>query len=148
MLAIRELMMDRLRLYGETFKRLRGRQRLEYLRQRIAALSQVIRPGNWMRGNRAELYREIVTQANLLAFRRYAPRPYAGPVVLFRARRSDAADDYAQWRKLAEGGVEVHTVSGDNSGLMLVEPHVQVVAAELKACLERARSTSSPRETA
>jgi amino acid adenylation domain-containing protein len=147
-LAIRELMMDRLRLYGETFRGLRGRQRLEYLRQRVAALSQIVRPGNWMRGNRAELYREVVTQANLLAFRRYAARPYAGPIVLFRARRSDSADDYAQWRNLAEGGVEVHTVSGDNSGLMLVEPHVQVVAKELKGCLERARSASSPRETA
>ena len=139
-LAVRELMMGRLRLYGETFRRLRGPQRFEYLRQRISALSQLIRRGNWTRGNRAELYREMVTQANLVAFRRYAPRPYAGPVVVFRARRSDGADDCAQWRELAEGGVEVHTVSGDNSGLMLVEPHVQAVAAELKACLERARS--------
>jgi hypothetical protein len=111
-------MMGRLRLYGETFRRLRGRQWFEYLSQRISALSQLIRRGNWTRGNRAELYRE----ANLLAFRRYAPRPYAGPVVVFRARRSDGADDYAQWRELAEGGVEVHTVSGDNSGLMLVDP--------------------------
>jgi amino acid adenylation domain-containing protein len=144
-LAIRELMMGRLRLYGENFRRLRGRQRFEYLRQRISALSQLIRRRNWTRGNRAELYREIVTQANLLAFRRYAPRPYAGPVVVFRARRSNGADDYAQWRELAEGGVEVHTVSGDNSGLMLVEPHVQVVAAELKACLERARAEAPER---
>jgi thioesterase domain-containing protein/acyl carrier protein len=146
-LAIHELMMGRLGLYGETFRRLRGRQRFEYLCQRISALSQLIRRRNWTRGNRDELYREIVTQANLLAFRRYAPRPYAGPVVVFRARTSDGADDYAPWRELAEGGVEVHTVPGDNSGLMLVEPHVQVVVAELKACLERARSTSSTGET-
>src|SRR5262249_5842991 len=96
-LAIRELMMSRLRLYVGPFKGLRGRQRLNYLPQRISALSKLIRRGNWTRGNRAELYQEIVTQANLLAFRRYAPRPYAGPVVVFRSGRNDGVDDFAQW---------------------------------------------------
>jgi hypothetical protein len=32
----------------------------------------------------------------------------------------------------------------EDSGRMLTEPHVRLVAAQLKACLERARASASP----
>jgi len=36
-----------------------------------------------------------------------------------------------------------YRVPGDDSGLMLTEPHVHVVAAQLKTCLERAQAAVS-----
>jgi thioesterase domain-containing protein len=58
---------------------------------------------------------------------------------LFRAAiRSiaDATDRDMGWSRLARGGVEVHHVAGDHEN-MLVEPHVRVLARELRACIDR-----------
>jgi hypothetical protein len=41
------------------------------------------------------------------------------------------------WRQLITGDLDIQTVPGDDSGLMLAEPHVQVLARQLKARIER-----------
>jgi thioesterase domain-containing protein len=84
---------------------------------------------------------------NLRAFQQYEPRVYPGPVVLFRAegrKVAPAADYRLAWYQLITGGLEVYSVPVEDSGLMLTEPHVRLVAAQLKACLERARASASP----
>ena len=76
-----------------------------------------------------------------------------------RCRSSDAERVLAELLELAPGGVEevsepdgraatveyaIYGAPGDNSGLMLQEPHVRVLAAQLKMCIERARTSVSP----
>jgi hypothetical protein len=89
---------------------------------------------------------EVVKRANLLAFQRYKPGVYPGPVVLFHAegRHVPPAQDYRLgWQQLIMGKVEVYTAPGGDSGMMLLEPHVRSVAAQLKRCLERAQASAS-----
>jgi acyl transferase domain-containing protein/thioesterase domain-containing protein len=73
----------------------------------------------------------------------YAPAPYEGRVVLFRAR--DISPIYAHagpelgWTGLVRPGLEVHEVPGNHDSLVL-EPNVDVLVAGLKGCLELARA--------
>lgn len=75
----------------------------------------------------------------------YKPQSYAGRVTLFRAAdfRVRPKDPSLGWKRVAAGGVEIHEVPGEHGSTLLKEPHVQVVAARLKACLDRAQTSSS-----
>jgi thioesterase domain-containing protein len=142
--AVREFLVGRFSLHLQTLKELRGRQRVEYLRQRIAEFAQVLRGRHWMRHGRSEFDREIVAQANLIAFSRYVFPRYEGSVVLFRSKIARGIGyDGDEWRALAAGGLEIHMISGNNSGLMLSEPNVPTIAEEINACLDRALSESA-----
>ena len=99
-----------------------------------------------LRDARGEVFLHAVTQANTLAFRRYAPRAYPGSVVLVCAEGRPVvpgADLRLAWVGLALGGHEVYRAPGDNSGLMLAEPHVRSLATQLTACLSRAQTSPS-----
>ncbi len=81
------------------------------------------------------------------AFTNYAPQPYPGKMVLFRAMERNEFDPYYAdpelgWGLFAAGGLEVHDVPGDHTGI-LKEPNVQVMAAKLRACLERAEMAAT-----
>jgi aspartate racemase len=81
-----------------------------------------------------------VRQANLLARRRYVPRPYGGNIVLFRALNGNGFANngpHYGWNDLAAGGVEVHDVPGTHNS-MVQEPHVRALAEKLEQCLDRA----------
>jgi thioesterase domain-containing protein/acyl carrier protein len=138
-LAVGNLVGSRLHLYARTLMRLRGRQRLEYLRDRWKMLAQMWVQRDVFRGDRSDLYLRTVTQANLLALRRYEARVYPGRAVLFRAeeRRVAAEDDRRLlWRQLISGGLEIHSLPGADSGLMLNEPGVRMLAEQLKTYFE------------
>ena len=86
-----------------------------------------------------------IEDIHVFAGTNYTPRSYPGRVTLFRARirpNSERFDYEMGWTTLARGGVEVHEVPGDHH-TMIVEPNVQVLAAELSACIEKARAQSS-----
>jgi thioesterase domain-containing protein len=73
------------------------------------------------------------------ALHRYQPRPYPGPVVLFRARMQPFANARradSGWGLVAAGGVEVHPVGSNHLGMMQ-EPHVRDLALQLRRCLAR-----------
>ncbi len=73
---------------------------------------------------------------------RYEPKPYPGCVTLFRAseRALRGVDDpQAGWSEWAGGGVEVHTVAGTHVSIV-ADPHVRLLAEELRGCLERAQA--------
>jgi thioesterase domain-containing protein len=75
-----------------------------------------------------------VWRANTDALFHYAPGPYAGRVVFFRAReRSPGHPRYPElpWVDAAAGGAEVHVVPGDHEGI-LVSPNVETLAARLR----------------
>ncbi|EGK86184.1 amino acid adenylation domain protein [Microcoleus vaginatus FGP-2] len=83
-------------------------------------------------------------QENIQASRNYVPQVYPGQVVLFRSTDqiigvSSYADPLLGWGELAAGGLEFHEVPGTHLG-MLQEPHVQVLAEKLKACLDKAQA--------
>jgi aspartate racemase len=145
LLTVLRLIRSRLRLYGETLARLEWRQRVKYLLGRVKMLGEMVAQRDVFRGDRSEFYQDVVNQANLIAYQEYEPRPYAGRVVFFRAagRRVSALQDRRlAWRQLITGDLEVQTVPGDDSGLMLAEPHVQILARELKARIERDVATA------
>jgi aspartate racemase len=81
-------------------------------------------------------------QENIQALRNYVPQVFPGRVTLFRSREqiigvSSYGDPQLGWGELAAGGLEFHDIPGTHLG-MLQEPHVQVLAEKLKACLDKA----------
>ena len=145
LLTVLRLIRSRLRLYAQTLARLEGRQRMKFLLGRLRMLGQMVAQRDVFRGDRSEFYQDVVNQANLIAYQEYEPRPYAGRVVFFRAegRRVTAHQDRRlAWRQLITGDLDIQTVPGDDSGLMLAEPHVQILARELKARIEREAAAS------
>src|SRR6185312_2748349 len=75
----------------------------------------------------------------------YAPRPYAGPVTLYRASHVDASFEHAGpalgWEGLVEG-MAIVEVPGDHDSLVL-EPNVSAVTAHLRDTLRRALHSSA-----
>jgi len=68
----------------------------------------------------------------------FQPKIFRGRVSVFRARKQPLNrihDKELGWRRMAAGGVDLHYVPGKHGASILREPHVQVLAAELKQCL-------------
>ncbi|MCU0518549.1 MAG: hypothetical protein MUC60_17135 [Oscillatoria sp. Prado101] len=68
-------------------------------------------------------------------------------MVLFRAMECNDFDPYYAdpelgWGKFAAGGLEVCDLPGDGTGI-LKEPNVQVMAAKLRVCLQRAQMAAT-----
>ncbi|HET9209872.1 MAG TPA: thioesterase domain-containing protein, partial [Thermoanaerobaculia bacterium] len=79
-----------------------------------------------------------VYKTNTRIYRSYPPRPYPGPVTLFRAAGavldSRLGADLG-WGRLTPRPVTVHEVPGDHITL-LAEPNVGALAGRLRACLD------------
>jgi aspartate racemase len=71
---------------------------------------------------------------------------YSGKITLFWAKddEADFEDNRLGWRRLAAGGLEVHEVPGTH-GSMREEPNVTMLVAELRPCLESARTANADR---
>jgi hypothetical protein len=71
--------------------------------------------------------------------REYRPQVYPGRLTLFLADEQPMGyyDPQLGWGGLAAGGLEIQTVPGDHESIVK-EPHVQVLATKLRACLCRA----------
>jgi thioesterase domain-containing protein len=106
---------SRIKLYVQTFAMLRGRQRFDYLLERLKILRQMVAQGDAFRGDRSEYYLRLVTGANMAAVQQYQPPVYPGRVVLFRAedRKVASGDDLSRaWSRLAAGGLEIPKITG------------------------------------
>lgn len=80
----------------------------------------------------AATYQRTVTE--------YAPRPYRGRVVLFRAAKQPLAicpDPTLGWSGLIEGELETREIPGYAIGI-LSEPRVEILAGQVRDCIERA----------
>jgi len=92
---------------------------------------------------RSDVHRRIA-EAHYDALSNYTPSPYPGRITLFRARvqpLSSTHDPKNGWGQLALGVVDVRFVPGDPV-VMLREPHVRVLARELRACLDNSDDDS------
>jgi thioesterase domain-containing protein len=86
-------------------------------------------------------------RSDLRATQNYGLRLYPGRITFFKASETPAGaspdpDPTLGWSKWASGGVEVHVVPGNHANLMY-EPHVEVLAEKLTACLNQARSAEA-----
>jgi aspartate racemase len=79
-----------------------------------------------------------VRDACYSAARTYQPKPYDGPIILFRASEKGLSSVSLEsaWKSLAPQ-IEIYEVSGHH-GNIVDEPQVRLLADELKACLESA----------
>src|SRR5205807_5681763 len=55
---------------------------LQFARDKAAILMDVVRTRDIYRGDKSELFRTLVEEANVRAFSSYLPKPYSGSVVL------------------------------------------------------------------
>jgi amino acid adenylation domain-containing protein len=70
--------------------------------------------------------------------RSYVPQPYRGRVTLVEAESQllgRAAGARFGWKDLCDGALEIRTVPGDHSSI-LIPPHVDGLVREIAACLE------------
>ena len=81
------------------------------------------------------------------AWRRYQPRPYTGPVSLFRPRRLPLLTPYDEtlgWSRIATSALDVQKISVPGfQGWMLRPPYASILAKTLSRSLELAQKTSS-----
>jgi len=80
-----------------------------------------------------------VYKANFVAHGDYRPRPYSGRVALFRASE-EPPEVYSSLQELAAGTLEIYDVPGEHLTITL-EPHVEVLAKRLRACIDSAALT-------
>jgi aspartate racemase len=79
----------------------------------------------------------------------YDPQVYRGSITLFRATTQPAMFDHDPklgWGRLAAGDLEIHQVPG-YYGTMMLEPHVRVLAEQLRACLLAGHPDESNKQT-
>ncbi len=88
--------------------------------------------------------RVYLKEAHSEAAEKYIPQTYKGKVTLLAVEEQMRVegegfelDPNLGWSNLAAGGLEIHRIPGDHISL-LREPHVQVVAEKLQACLKSA----------
>ncbi len=65
-------------------------------------------------------------------------------MIYFRPQ-AETRESVALWRRLVQGGLEVHEVPGDHLS-MLLEPHVQDLAEKLALCLSKAQDVLTKHE--
>ncbi|MBN3892533.1 MAG: amino acid adenylation domain-containing protein [Nostoc sp. JL31] len=83
-----------------------------------------------------------VFYANSQAVLNYVPQAYPKRINLFRTKvQSSIAkeDPSLGWDQIIVGGTEIHHIPG-NHLTMLRKPHIQILAAQLKACIEKAQN--------
>jgi amino acid adenylation domain-containing protein len=81
-----------------------------------------------------------VARAQYWALRQYKPKIYPGRLTLFRARMQPLFSSHNPdkgWSRLAGGGLDITVVPGNHLG-MLQEPHVRILAQQLRTCLDKA----------
>lgn len=101
----------------------------------------------WRRSSQT-LRHQLVAEANMQAKQAYQAQVYSGRVVLLQAHQPASftkrylptredwynRDPLHGWGNLVRGGLEIYEVPGDHYSIF-EEPHVQVLAQKLKACL-------------
>jgi thioesterase domain-containing protein/NRPS condensation-like uncharacterized protein/acyl carrier protein len=72
----------------------------------------------------------------------YKPMPWPGPVTLFRTvvQPDPRLPMDLGWTPLAQGGIELYELPGDHD-LVFREPNIQVLAAQLRASLEKSEAS-------
>ena len=86
-----------------------------------------------------DIRQELITTRIITAMEAYKFRAYSNQIIFFESAELPSNVDKSLWANIAIGGLEIYQISGDHC-TMLQEPHVQILAERLKACLDRAPS--------
>lgn len=117
-------------------------QRFDYIRKKAFIIRDIIARRQFFRGNRIELNRPAVAEANKIAGQNYAPvQAYAGKTIIFFPKnRTDqhAIRDRDEWMLFLSRPL-VREVLGKSSGSMIRPPHVFALAKELNLMLTSAQ---------
>ena len=87
-------------------------------------------------------------RSDLRATQNYGLHRYPGRITFFKASETPVGaspDPTLGWGEWARGGVEIHGVPGNHANLMY-EPHVEVLAEKLTACLNQAQSAEAGKD--
>jgi thioesterase domain-containing protein len=90
------------------------------------------------RSNRQELVHQVA-KACYKAMAAYVPKPYSGPITLFRAKSQPLFKPFERdlgWSKWARGPLEIIPVPGNHRSIF-DEPYVPGVAQHLIRCLDK-----------
>jgi thioesterase domain-containing protein/acyl carrier protein len=127
----------------DDFHQLGPHEKLPYILEHAQILELV-----FPEGGLSQLHRLLqVFKANVQAMSSYIPQIYRGRIVLFQATEWFAAAQHPQghmpdsavgWQRLSTEPLEVRSVPGDNY-TMLAEPNIQILAEQLKICLNEAQ---------
>jgi len=123
----------------DDFRRLGSHEKLPYILEHAQMLEQI-----FPEGELSQLHRLLqVFKANVQAMSSYVPQVYRGRIVLFQASEWFAANQHPEgrmpdsamdWQQLSTEPLVVRSVPGDHY-TMLAEPNIQVLAEQLKICL-------------
>ena len=105
-----------------------------YLMQKLDIVSDMFAKRDVYRGDRIELYRLLVRQANQRAAAGYLPQPYPGRVGMILTNRLGLPrkqDPRFFWARMARGGADVVQVPGPDSGALLRPAFVSGLAKAL-----------------
>ena len=134
----------RMKCHFDNLLQLKGKEKFTYLRDKAQFAPAKVKQQLWRRAYRLRRFNRAMPATlrnieglNFLAAREYLPRIYPGRVALFWASGdlTTSFDLLDGWRTLAAGGVDVHEISGNHINIVK-EPHVGVLAKELRACLD------------
>jgi thioesterase domain-containing protein/acyl carrier protein len=133
---------DRIVIHYDNLRALTWKEQVSYLRMRIKAFGIKLMQFRLFRFTAARMkyVPKDVSSVNLIAIRGYTAHPYPGKVTLFRVREhawyihKEPTDGWQQYA----GCLEIHVVPGNHTSL-LREPHLAILADEVKNCLQIAQ---------
>ncbi len=143
-----QIQLVRLREEGVKYPIVWAKQRFEWETRHLRKKERELTP--------AEFRSEEIEAGFREACDHYTHKPYPGVIDLFRPpmqarytlgegrllnEHRQYLDHANHWEQYVQGGINVHIVTGDHDSMVL-EPHVRVLARELKACLNKAQKRS------
>lgn len=133
----------RFRSYASEVRQIDGPQRTAYLHAKLGVVRDLVVRKDLFRGDRSEMHRIAVYEANQRAGRRYGPGPYHGPVIVAftDSRVLTGARNYRlDWLDLMPQCESPHYVPGRDTGDMLIPPNVYTLAKCVNVWLEEAHA--------
>ena len=132
--------MNMARLAGNT-STLSARQRLHYIAGKLVTRSvrYACIAFNTLGIRKMPSFLKVAWDVNLVAFRRYRPKPNVGRLVLFRAKHQDFANGPRDlgWGRLFPDGIDIHEIDSDHERIFL-QPALQILAQQVTSALEHA----------
>jgi amino acid adenylation domain-containing protein len=141
--ALSNLVSGRLRLYLEEMNQLNGKDRINFVAQKLRFLGASVKQSKRLGGVRRELNQIEVYRSNLHALDRYQRKPLNGKLKfleIFETSRCNraATNEPIDWAAFWKDSVTRHLVPGKDSGDMLSGKNVRALAALLVERLQAA----------
>jgi amino acid adenylation domain-containing protein len=126
------------------------RERLGGLWNAMKIVGEIASQGDVYRGDRAAMYVDRVSLANLHALGSYVPQPYDGRLrfAVAAERAFTGADGRLLWRTLAPGDYAQAEFAVNDSGKMLMNAHVEPLAQWMRQTLDNLPDETTPAASA